>query len=249
MNILYCVSVYGKKKGVIKVNWLTIVVIITMVLAVVAGAKRGLVETVLSYVSIFVSLIVILFVRQPVSDLVKDHTELYTTIEDGVSVFVEESTKALEIKQVQITDAVIDSLKLPDVLKLALEQSNDKAIYKQKTLQSVLTYITEWLTNLILQAICCVIGFIIVWILIRILMKFLEGIMQLPVLHQIDCIAGGIGGLLIELFMLWIFGIVVTAFAATQWGHNVLTLIMQSKLLTFLYNNNVLLKALIKAIH
>lgn len=233
----------------ITVNWLTIAVIIWLVLATLAGANRGLVKTVLSFASFFLSVVIMLFVRQPVSDFVKEQTGIYTTIENGISSFVEEKTKVLQTSQAQMTDAVIDSLNLPDVLKNALEQSNSKAVYEQKGAQSVAVYITGWLTDLAFQAVCCVISFLVVWILLRIVTFLLAGIVQLPVLHQIDCIAGAVGGLCIALIVIWIGGIAATAFATAEWGREVLTMITQSKLLTFLYNNNVLLNALLKTTH
>ena len=190
-----------------------------------------------------------LFVRQPVSDFVKEQTGVYTTIENGISTFVEEKTQAIQTSQAQMADAVIDSLNLPEILKNALEQSNSKAVYDQKGIQSVSVYITGWLTDLAFQAVCCVISFLVVWILLRIVTILLAGIVQLPVLHQIDCIAGAVGGLLISLIVIWIGGIAVTAFATTKWGRDALSMITQSPLLTFLYNNNVLLNALLKAGH
>ena len=65
-------------------NWLVIAVIILIVLATLAGAKRGLVKTVLSFASFFVSLVIMLFAREPVSDFVKDQTGIYAAIETSV---------------------------------------------------------------------------------------------------------------------------------------------------------------------
>ena len=230
-------------------NWLTIAVIVLIVLSTLAGAKRGLVKTVLSFASFFLSMVIMLFVRQPVSDFVKEQTPIYTAIENEISTFVEEKTQAIQTSQAQMTDAVIDSLNLPDVLKDALEKSNSKAVYEQKGIQSVSVYITGWLSDLAFQAVCCVISFLIVWILLRIVTILLAGIVRLPVLHQVDCIAGAVGGLFISLIVIWIGGIAVTAFATAQWGSDALSMITQSPLLTFLYNNNVLLNALLKAGH
>ena len=60
-----------KKERCDSMNWLVIAVIVLIVLATLAGAKRGLVKTVLSFASFFVSLVIMLFVREPVSDFVK----------------------------------------------------------------------------------------------------------------------------------------------------------------------------------
>ncbi len=227
-------------------NWLTIAVIAVIVLATLAGAKRGLVKTVLSFASFFLSIVIMLFVRQPVADFVKEKTEIYTTIEDGIGNFVGEKVQALQSSKDQIADQVIDSLNLPDILKENLEKSNDAAVYAQKGANNVAVYITGWLTDLAFQAVCSVISFLVVWILLRIITLLLSGIVQLPILHQIDCIAGAVGGLFIALLLVWIGGIVVTAFATTDWGREALSMITQSSLLTFLYNNNVLLKLLLQ---
>ena len=101
-------------------NWLVIAVIVLIVLATLAGAKRGLVKTVLSFASFFVSLVIMLFVREPVSDFVKDQTGIYAAIETSVSSFVEEKTQEIQAGQAQLTDKVIDSLNLPDVLILCV---------------------------------------------------------------------------------------------------------------------------------
>lgn len=227
-------------------NWLTIAVIAVIVLATLAGAKRGLVKTVLSFASFFLSIVIMLFVRQPVADFVKEKTEIYTTIEDGIGNFVGEKVQALQSSKEQIADQVIESLNLPDILKENLEKSNDAAVYAQKGANNVAVYITGWLTDLAFQAVCSVISFLVVWILLRILTLLLSGIVQLPILHQIDCIAGAVGGLCIALILVWIGGIVVTAFATTDWGREALSMITQSSLLTFLYDNNFLLKSLLQ---
>ena len=226
-------------------NWLVIAVIVLIVLATLAGAKRGLVKTVLSF---FVSLVIMLFVREPVSDFVKNQTGIYAAIETSVSSFVEEKTQEIQAGQAQLTDKVIDSLNLPDVLTKSLEQSNSKAVYEQRGIQNIAAYITGWLTDLAFEAVCCIISFVVVWILLRIVTMLLAGIVRLPVLHQIDCIAGAVCGLFTALIIIWIGGIVVTAFAAQDWGREALSMITQSTLLTFLYNNNFLLNALLKAV-
>ena len=164
-------------------NWLVIAVIVLIVLATLAGAKRGLVKTVLSFASFFVSLVIMLVVREPVSDFVKDQTGIYAAIETSVSSFVEEKTQEIQAGQAQLTDKVIDSLNLPDVLTKSLEQSNSKAVYEQRGIQNIAAYITGWLTDLAFEAVCCIISFVVVWILLRIVTMVLAGIVRLPVLH------------------------------------------------------------------
>ena len=98
------------------------------------------------------------------------------------------------------------------------------------------------------EAVCCIISFVVVWILLRIVTMVLAGIVRLPVLHQIDCIAGAICGLCTALIIIWIGGIVCDCICSTRLGTRGTSMITQSTLLTFLYNNNFLLNALIKAV-
>ena len=112
--------------------------------------------------------------------------------------------KSFQAGQAQLTDKVIDSLNLPDVLTKSLEQSNSKAVYEQRGIQNIAAYITGWLTDLAFEAVCCIISFVVVWILLRIVTMVLAGIVRLPVLHQIDCIAGAICGLCTALIIIWI---------------------------------------------
>lgn len=130
---------------------------------------------------LFVSLVIMLFVREPVSDFVKDQTGIYAAIETSVSSFVEEKTQEIQAGQAQLTDKVIDSLNLPDVLTKSLEQSNSKAVYEQRGIQNIAAYITGWLTDLAFEAVCCIISFVVVWILLRIVTMVLAGIVRLPV--------------------------------------------------------------------
>ena len=114
----------AEKERCDSMNWLVIAVIVLIVLATLAGAKRGLVKTVLSFASFFVSLVIMLFVREPVSDFVKDQTGIYAAIETSVSSFVEEKTQD-DSGRTGAADEIrsIDSLNLPDVLTKSLEQA------------------------------------------------------------------------------------------------------------------------------
>lgn len=227
-------------------NWLVIGVIVLIIAATMTGAKRGLVKTVLSFTSVLLSMVIVLLIRQPVHDFIKEKTKIYVSIENGITSFVEEKTQAIGSTSSSAAETVIDSLNLPDVLKNALKESNSSEVYKQSKISSVAGYICEWLTNLAFQAVCYIISFIIVWILLRLVTGLLSGVVKLPMLHQIDCLAGAVCGLFTALVVIWIGGIAVTAFATTQWGRNALSMIERSRLLTFLYDNNYLLNTLLK---
>lgn len=229
-------------------NWLAVCVVVFIVLSTMAGAKRGFVKTVLSFTSVLLTIVIAVLVKEPVRALVKEQTGIYASIETGVGEFVEDKAEALQAGQSSMTETVIKSLELPGLLEQALEKSNGAAVYQQSGLKNVTAYITGWLTDLAFQAVCYLISFAAVWIILRILSGILQSIVTLPVLHQLNCLAGAAGGLLIALILIWIGGIVVTAFAGTDWGRSALLLIEESPLLCFLYNNNYLMNVLLKTI-
>lgn len=229
-------------------NWLAVCVVLFIILMTLAGAKRGFVKTVMSFASVLITLLLVSFVREPVAEALKEHTQLYSDIESGIGEFIDGQISTAAGSQSLAEDTVIESLPIPQILREALQKDNSQSVYQQLGVSNAAEYITAWLAGLAFQAICYVLTFVGVWLLLRILTLVLDLISRLPGIHQLNSLAGGVCGLLLALITVWIGGILVTAFATAQWGREALLLIEESPLLSFLYNNNYLISGLIKTI-
>ena len=101
-------------------------------------------------------------------------------------------------------------------------------------------YICELLTDIILNALGFFITFILAAVGMAVLCFVLDLISKLPVLHQINTLAGAAVGALEGMVVLWIAFIVITMLGSTEFGQSCLTMIGESKILSFLYDSNVL---------
>ena len=70
----------------------------------------------------------------------------------------------------------------------------------------------------------------------------LDIISKLPILNELNHFAGLAVGVLQGLLFLWIACTILTACSGTQWGQDAMNMIGQSKLLSVIYNNNLILK-------
>lgn len=85
-----------------------------------------------------------------------------------------------------------------------------------------------------------ILAFIIVSIGLSVACTALNIVAKLPVLHQINSMAGFFVGLVEGLLDVWIIFIVLDLFAGTEWGSALLNSIHNSQFLTILYENNLL---------
>lgn len=230
-------------------NWLTIGVVVFIILITAIGAKRGFVRTVLSFTSFLLAMLIVSFAREPVAQALETHTEIHSSIEEGISRFVENSLgQNAEASSADSTAELINSLPLPQVLKQSLTENNSKEVYSQLGVSKLSDYIVQWLTELAFQALTYLATFAGAWVLLKILSLVLDQLTHLPVIHQLNSLAGAVFGLLTALIVIWIGALLVTACASTQWGSDALAMIEESALLSFLYNNNALLGGLIRAV-
>ena len=229
-------------------NWLTICVLAFLVLSTLAGAKRGLIKSAFSFTSFFLTILIVSMVREPITEYLREHTELYTVIEDSFTAVIDKNVQTDGVKETAGEgSSVIEGLNLPELIKESLLEQNRNLVYQELGVSSVEGYVTARLVQLAFQAICYIIAFVVVWVALRLSMVLLSMITQLPVIHQIDSLAGAACGFLIALLLIWIGGMAVTAFAATDWGSEAMLLISESELLSFLYNHNILVSGLLRS--
>jgi uncharacterized YccA/Bax inhibitor family protein len=68
---------------------------------------------------------------------------------------------------------------------------------------------------------------------------------RLPVIKEVNKSLGGIVGLAEGVLVLWVACLVLTAFAGTSIGQNLLAAISDNGILNFIYSNNIIMKMLL----
>lgn len=93
-----------------------------------------------------------------------------------------------------------------------------------------------------------VIVFLAIHLALIILVHALDIISKLPVLNSLNKTGGAIIGLIQGFLLVWILCIILTVFAGTEFGAKALAEINASPVLSYLYQNNLLLRGMISLI-
>lgn len=237
-------------------NWLLLVALAIIGVCAYAGWRVGFVKSVFSLLSTIAVIIITILVSPIVTNMLKSSDTISGTVQGKLEEFIDLSGIAENLGSDEEKDpaAFIDGLELPDSIKDTIkdsltdtleEKEAEAADFVGEQLNALEIYICELLTNIILNAIGFFVTFLVAAVGIAVLCFVLDIISKLPVLHQINTLAGIALGALEGLVILWIVFIVITMLSSTAFGQTCMSMISQSKILSFLYDSNVLSKILL----
>lgn len=237
-------------------NWLLIFALALIGVFAFIGWRVGFVKSVFSLVSTIAVIIITILVSPIVTNMLKSSEKISGGIQSKLEQVIDLSGVAENLSSEEEEDplAFIDGLELPasikDTIKDSLsdtmeEKKEEAADFVGDKLNALETYICELLTNIVLNALGFFITFIVAAVGLAVLCFVLDLLSKLPVLHQINTIAGIVMGALEGLVILWIVFIVITMLGSTAFGQTCLNMIWESKILSFLYDSNILSKILL----
>lgn len=214
-------------------NWLMIIIVACLVLSIFDGYKKGFMRTVFA----LVSWILVLVICNVATPMVTDFLIEETNIEESISVSISEKINEMiaESKVAELEET------MPEELKMAL-------LGEEGNLEEILAANGEEMVNAtsIVYTIISAIGLVIVIIVARVLLIVVDGVLgiasKLPLIGSVDKIlgvaCGGIKGILI----CWVILTVVYVLAFTGVNTELAGFIADSQLLSFLQENNYILK-------
>lgn len=139
-------------------------------------------------------------------------------------------------------EEIINETKLPKILKNALIKSNNAAEYVKLGVSDFKEYAVKSISNILLKILVYVALVIAIFIVIRILLAVSKVLTKIPVIRGINRFFGALLGLLQGLLILWLIGFVISLISNTGFGASVVDVLHKNVFLTFLYDNNCLLK-------
>lgn len=201
---------------------------VILFLAVMAayGYKRGFVRIVLSMLAMIVTIILASVLTIPVSGFIKE-----TSVGEGIRASVEEMVEGADI----IDAESINNLDLP---KSMLEPIAEGA---ESTQQAIGTYVADALTDTIINSLTFLILVIVIYIILKIVIAALDVVTKLPVLNSINKGAGAVIGLVQGLLFVWVGCLVLAACSDKPWAREAFRQINDNELLSFIYNNNMII--------
>ena len=216
-------------------NELCLVMIFILVGFGIIGFKVGLLKMVFSLVSTIASLLIAVLFSPNVASMLEQNE----TIQLFLSAKVESVVDSFAIESLDEVN-YINSLPFPEMIKEVLQEDNQVTTYISMQVENFEDYVCKKIVSLIINAIAFGITFLIAVIGVSITCWVLDIISRLPLLHQVNQLAGLCVGLAEGVLLIWIFFIFLTMFAGTEFGTNLMQMISESVWLSFLYDNNLI---------
>lgn len=237
-------------------NWLLFFALAIIGIFAFIGWRVGFIKSVFSLISTIAVILITILVSPIVTNILKSNEKISEGIQAKLELVIDLSGIAENLSTEEEKDplAFIENLELPSSIKDTIKDSLINTMKEKKEvaadfvgdkLDSLEIYICELFTDIILNALGFFITFILAAVGMAVLCFVLDLLSKLPVLHQINTLAGVAIGALEGLVILWIVFIVITMLGSTEFGQNCLTMIGESKILSFLYDSNVLSKFLL----
>ena len=223
-------------------NWILIAVIVIIALLGWLGMKKGLIKMVFSLVSTIAALLIAMLFSPVVSGMMKNNESIVGFFDEKIGAIVDFSPEEAEEETESKQESLIDSLPLPETFKDSLLKNNTAESYISMQAQNFEDYVCRQITNVIINAIAFVITLALAIIALALLCKTLDLLAKLPVLRQINTIAGLAAGIAEGVLLVWVLFAILTMFAGSEFGKDALAMIGENPLLDFLYKNNLVSK-------
>ncbi|MFQ9511289.1 MAG: CvpA family protein [Lachnospiraceae bacterium] len=230
-------------------NWLTIAVIVFLIGMSIYGYKKGLLRIALSLTATIITIVLTIFLNPYVEDFMREETRISNSIQKGISSYLEEDiTDKIDSLSPKEEITIIDKIPLPKAISNELKENNNLESYQKIGVNNFWDYLSTYLTDIVVRALAFVITFILAFIVLRLLFFVLNIVSHLPVIHGANKVAGAMLGFVEGLLLLWVLCLIATACGSTEIGSQMLEMIQSSVFLSFLYNNNLLIKILLGSI-
>lgn len=222
-------------------NFVLIAVIAILAIGAIIGWKKGFVDMLFGAVSMILALILAVIIAPKLGAAVQQNEGIMDKLTVKVSEVLNLEELAVEVPD---ADGLVENLNLPDVIKEKItsaefmEKINIDTFAEDAT-GKMANAVAVFLAKTIITAVCFVVVFIVALILLYLLNKVLDVFAKLPLLKQANQIAGLALGVCQSVLVIWMFFAVITMIGGSEFGQTMFGYISDSKLLDFLYKNNI----------
>lgn len=223
-------------------NWLLILVAGVLIGNALWGYKKGFMKVALSLVS-WVAVLVVVYIGTPImADIIKANTPIEGIIEENFTMVINEAITSANFEDIAAA--------LPQEVRELLDKSgilnnlNGGDVLPPDTAEKILE--STGLAGSIISLLSAVVVAIVARIALLIA-EFILGIAaKLPLIGPMDKLAGLGFGALKGLIWCWLILAIIGILALTGTNTELMALVHESEILTWLYDNNVIMNMLVK---
>ncbi len=224
-------------------NWLLIIIAGVLLLCVLHGYRKGFLRILFSLVSLALSIAFVAIATPYICDFLENHTKLQAAIEEKCISHMEASAdktmeETLSDKEQSFQDA---GIALPDgIWEKILGQGIGTANTALKE-SGLYESIAETVAHFVINGIAFFLALLIASVFVFIIGRMLGVVGRMPVIRDVNHVLGGITGFVQGMIIIWLILYLIAVGCTSSLGQTAIACIGQSKILTWLYNNNPLL--------
>lgn len=217
-----------------------IIIVLIVIVFGFFGLKKGFMKSLLSFAGVFLALVIAFIFADNISAALVD-TQLGKIIND-FSLKMLNGIGGLMTTVVPSYDELLGTLSqtLPMVIAKILAESINKYTgdIANKTIAELLT---PTLSNILLTILSFVIIFVVLLIVFAIVKAIVGAITDLPIIKQLDKALGFVLGVIKGIVFVYVILLVLSFVSGAPFMQSVMTIMNESKLALYLYNNNLIL--------
>jgi len=195
-------------------NIIDIAILIILAVSVVYGLYRGFVHTILSLACCLISIFVAFLYGPRLSAYVSGSQGLTSTLAtytDAVARVGDYSLASTPVNQLsdQVIQKVLDSVTLPPSIASILEGNLKGQVFSGAGLSTVNDYVSNTVVAVAIQILCFIACFALCYLVLSVIVSLIQHVFKLPLLKQLDWLAGGAFGLVRGSLVLYVIFLVI----------------------------------------
>lgn len=212
--------------------------------AVLEGYHRGFVKIILSLVATLVSFLLAIVLTDPIANLVKQ-SDIYENLKASVSETICQGL-AEEGVDIQDIEDLVSRVELPGALSEPIAETviesltQDFQELSQVDAASLTSVMVEKIADFLLELIIFLILFILISLVVRLIIMVADFVTKIPGLNLLNHILGAVFGAIQGILLIWIASMILTVFASTEFGMQILAVVSENAVLNWIYSHNLL---------
>ena len=195
-------------------NVIDIVIIAIIAASVVYGLYRGFVQTLLSVACCLISIVVAFAYGPKVADMVSNNQGVSSTLAtytDAVTRVGDYSLASTPVSQLSdgVIQQVLDSVNLPESIASILRGNLKNQNFEGTGLNTVNDYVSNTVVAVAVSILSFIAVYAACYLVLSIIVSLIKHVFELPLLKQMDWLAGGVFGLARGALLLYVVFLVI----------------------------------------
>ena len=195
-------------------NVIDIVILVIIGASVVYGLYRGFVHTLLSVACCLISVFVAFSYGPKLADLVSGSQGVSSTLAtytDAVARVGDYSLASTPVSQLSdgVIQQVLDSVALPESIASILRGNLKNQTFSGTGLTTVNDYVSNTVVAVAVNILCFIAVYALCYLVLSVVVSLIQHVFKLPLLKQMDWLAGGVFGLARGALLVYVFFLLV----------------------------------------